>query len=65
MPNRSARNGRYVSNATAARHPRTTVREKPGSNQSNSTAHRSAATGRYVTAQTARRNPNGTVTENG
>jgi hypothetical protein len=65
MPNRSARTGRYVSNATAARHPRTTVREKPGPNQSSTTAHRSATSGRYVTDRTARRNPNGTVTENG
>jgi hypothetical protein len=65
MPNRSARSGRYISNAAAARHPRTTVREKPGSNQSTTTAHRSATTGKYVTARTARDNPNGTVTENG
>lgn len=27
MPNRSARTGRYISNAAAARHPGTTVRE--------------------------------------
>jgi len=65
MPNRSARTGRYVSNATAARHPRTTVHEIPGPNRSSGTAHRSATTGRYVTARTARNNPNGTVTENG
>jgi hypothetical protein len=65
MPYRSARTGRYVSNATAARHPRTTVREKPGPNQSSATAHRSATSGRYVTARTARDNPKGTVTENG
>ena len=65
MPNRSARTGRYVSNATAARHPRTTVREKPGPNQSSATAHRSATSGRYVTARTARDNRKGTVTENG
>lgn len=65
MPNRSARTGRYVSNATAARHPRTTVREKPGPNQSSATAYRSATTGEYVTARAVRANPNGTVTENG
>lgn len=65
MPNRSARTGRYISNAAAARHPRTSVREAPGPNQSSNTAYRSAATGRYVTEGTAKRNPGGTVTENG
>lgn len=65
MPNRSARTGRYVSNAAAARWPRRTVREAPGPNRSTATAHRSASTGRYVTAETAKRNPGGTVTENG
>lgn len=65
MPNRSARTGRYISNAAAVRHPNTTVREAPGPNRSTAAAHRSAATGRYVTAATARRNPGGTVTENG
>jgi hypothetical protein len=65
MPNRSARTGRYVSNAVAARHPNTTVREAPGPNRSTTTAHRSASTGRYVTAATATRNPGGTVSENG
>jgi hypothetical protein len=65
MPNRSARTGRYISNAAAARHPKTTVREAPGPNRSTTTAHRSAATGRYVTEATAKRNPGGTVTENG
>lgn len=65
MPNRSAKNGRYVSNATAVRHPNKTVREAPGPNRSTSTAHRSATTGRYVTETTAKRNPDGTVTENG
>jgi hypothetical protein len=65
MPNRSAKTGRYISNAAAARHPHTTVREAPGPNRSTATAHRSANTGRYVTARTARNNPGGTVTENG
>lgn len=65
MLNRSARTGRYISNAAALRHPRTTVRETPGPNRSIATAHRSAATGRYVTPATAKRNPGGTVTENG
>jgi len=64
MPNRSAKSGRYISNAAAARHPRTSVREAPGPNRSSTTAHRSATTGRYVTKSTARRNPNGTAIEN-
>jgi hypothetical protein len=61
---RSAISGRYVSNATAARHPRTTVVEH-GGNHSSGTHSRSAITGQYVTPATARRNPNTTVTENG
>jgi hypothetical protein len=61
---RSARTGRYVSAAVAARHPRTTVVES-GGNRGSSTAHRSAISGRYVTESTARRHPNTTVTENG
>jgi hypothetical protein len=65
MPNRSAKTGRYISNAAAARHPRTTVHEKPGPNQSTTTAHRSASSGRYVSERTTKRNPGGTVTENG
>lgn len=65
MPNRSAISGRYISNAAAARHPRTSVREATGPNRSTATAHRSATSGRYVTKSTATRNPNGTVTENG
>jgi hypothetical protein len=65
MPNRSAKTGRYISNVAAARHPRTSVREKPGPNQSTRTAHRSASTGHYITERTAKRNPGGTVTENG
>lgn len=64
MPNRSAKTGKYVSNAAAARWPGKTVREAAGPNRSTATAHRSAATGRYVTSATATRNPNGTVTEN-
>lgn len=62
---RSARTGRYVSKATAARHPRTTVTESGGRNKSTGTAHRSAISGRYVTKGTAARHPNTTVTENG
>ena len=61
---RSAKTGRYVTKATAARHPRTTVVES-GSNKSAAKSYRSATTGRYVTKGTAQRNPDGTVTENG
>lgn len=65
MPNRSAKTGKYISNAAAARWPNSSVREKPGPNQASATVHRSASTGRYVTEGTAKRNPGGTVTENG
>jgi hypothetical protein len=61
---RSASTGRYVTAATAARHPRTTVTEH-GGNRGAGTHHRSAITGRYVTAATAARHPNTTVTERG
>jgi hypothetical protein len=61
---RSAITGRYVSRATAARHPRTTVTESSG-NRSAGTHHRSATTGRYVSAATAARHPRTTVTETG
>ena len=61
---RSASTGRYVSRATAARHPRTTVVES-GSNRSSGTHSRSAITGRYVTPATAARHPSTTVTEKG
>jgi hypothetical protein len=61
---RSAMTGRYVSRATAVRHPRTTVVES-GGNRGSGTRSRSAITGRYVTPATAQRHPNTTVTENG
>lgn len=61
---RSAITGRYVSRATAARHPRTTVVES-GGNRGSGAHHRSSITGRYVTGSTAQRHPNTTVTENG
>lgn len=63
VANRSAKTGRYISNAAAARHPRTSVREA-GRNRSSATAYRSATSGRYVTKSTAKRDPKGTVTEN-
>ena len=61
---RSAKTGRYISKAAAARRPRTSVVEH-GSNKSTGTRHRSAVTGRYVTESTAKRHPSTTVTENG
>lgn len=61
---RSAKTGRYVTKATAVRHPRTTVVES-GSNRGSGTHHRSAITGRYVTKSTATRHPGTTVTEAG
>lgn len=39
MPNRSAKSGRYITNAAAARHPRASVREAPGPNRSTTTVH--------------------------
>lgn len=62
---RSAITGRYVTAATAARHPRTTVTNAPGASRATGTAHRSAITGHYVTAATAARHPRTTVTEKG
>lgn len=62
---RSAITGRYVTKATARRHPKTTVVESSSGRGSKVTAHRSAITGRYVTKATARRHPKNTVTEKG
>lgn len=61
---RSAITGRYVTAATAARHPRTTVTNAAGASRATGTAHRSAITGRYVAEATATRHPRTTVTEN-
>ncbi len=63
MAHRSSISGRFVSRATAARWPRTTVTERGGT--SAGTRHRSAITGRYVTPATAKRHPDTTVTERG
>lgn len=60
---RSAITGRFVTAATAARHPRTTV-TNAGASRATGTAHRSAITGHYVTEATATRHPRTTVTEN-
>lgn len=61
---RSAISGRYVTKATAARHPRTSV-VNSGSNKGSGTAYRSAISGKFVAKGTAQRHPNTTVTENG
>lgn len=61
MASRSAKTGRFVSKATAARHPRTTVIHSGKS--SRATGSRSAITGRFVTEATARRHPDTTITE--
>ena len=57
---KSASTGRFVSRATAARHPRTTVRQSVGGK---ATGHRSAITGRFVKASTAARHPGTTISE--
>lgn len=62
--NRSAKSGRFVSNAAAARWPGKTTTERVGSGTSNNTTvHRSAATGRFVTKRTADGNPGGTISQ--
>jgi len=62
--NRSAKTGRFINNAAAARHPRTTVRESVSRKGGGGPHHRSAITGRFVTEATVKRHPNTTVTEN-
>ena len=64
MANRSSISGLYISNAAAARHPKTSVTES-GGNKSSGTHHRSAITGRYISQAAAARHPNTSVTENG
>jgi Zn-dependent peptidase ImmA (M78 family)/transcriptional regulator with XRE-family HTH domain len=64
MAHRSAISGRYISNATAARHPRTSVTES-GGNKSSGTHSRSVITGQYISGAAAARHPNTSVTEKG
>jgi hypothetical protein len=59
---KSASTGRFVSKATVARHPSTTVTQTTGGNGH---GYRSASTGRFVTKSTAQRHPNKTVREGG
>lgn len=62
MPARSAKTGRFVSKATAGRHPRTTIVQ---SSSSKASGYRSAVTGQFVTEAAARRSPNTTIHEGG
>ncbi len=64
MANRSSITGRYISNAAAARHPRTSVRET-SANNSSGTHYRSAGNGQFITPARAARNPNGSLREQG
>ena len=64
MANRSSISGRYISNAAAARHPRTSVRES-GANNSSGTHYRSAISGRYIGPAAAARHPNTSLREQG
>ena len=64
MANRSAITGRYISNAAAARHPKTSITESSG-NTSSGTHNRSAISGQYLSAAAAARHPNTSVTERG
>ncbi|CDO91603.1 hypothetical protein AWC29_05200 [Mycobacterium triplex] len=63
MPYRSAITGRYISKAAAARHPRTSVRESPGTSGGPGARYRSAVDGQYVRAAEAARNPKTTLRE--
>lgn len=64
MAHRSSISGRYISNAAAARHPRTSVTES-GSNNSHGTHYRNSGSGRFITGAQAQRNPNGSQAERG
>lgn len=61
---RSAKTGRFVKPATAARHPKTTVKLS-GGKSTGGTRHRSAITGKFVKKSTVDRQPATTITENG
>ena len=63
MANRSAITGRYISNAAAARHPRTSVRESSSRSTGNQAVNRSAISGRFVTNATLARHPKTTLRE--
>lgn len=62
--NRSASTGRFVSNTTASRNPKTTTTENVGKGTSNkTTVNRSAATGRFVKESTTKRHPGTTISQ--
>ena len=58
--NRSASTGRFVSSATAARHPKTTISQTVPSQAYGS---RSAISGRFVTDASAKRHPKTSIRE--
>ncbi|MBL43512.1 MAG: hypothetical protein V2I43_02935 [Parvularcula sp.] len=60
---RSAKTGRYVSEAHGKSNPRTTVREAAGKSGSSGTHYRSAISGRYVTTKHGKASPHTTVRE--
>jgi hypothetical protein len=64
MANRSGISGRYISNAAAARHPRTSVTER-GGNSGSGSHNRSTISGRFISDAAAARHPNTSITERG
>lgn len=64
MAHRSAISGRYISNAAAARHPKTSVTEA-GGNKSSGAHSRSAISGKYISGAAAARHPSSSVSERG
>ena len=63
MAYRSAKTGKFVNKAAAARWPGRTVRESPGPASGNRSVNRSAGSGRFVSKATTGRWPNHTLTE--
>lgn len=60
--NRSAKTGKFVSNAAKGRWPNKTTTERVGKGTSNKrTVTRSATTGRFVTTRWGDENPGGTI----
>lgn len=62
MAKRSSITGKYISNAAAARHPRTSISEG-GANRSSGVHHRSAISGQYISPAAAARHPRTSLTE--
>lgn len=60
---RSAKSGRYVTQAHGKSHPRTTVKEALGKSGSTGGSYRSAISGQFVTAKHGKSNPKITVRE--